>query len=451
MKTLVLIITAFLAAGLGGWALQADEPTIEPAVPPDSQLSTLNSQLEILPLWREILSGKRPMRIGLARSAEKITLSCEGPFKVFVDGVFFRDAAEGESITFSGEMKEWVALVPEGNEAWSIRLDGRPFSGRYPGKMEIYSAGSGEAARLTLVNEVPLPEYVAGVIEKEMPASFCLEALRAQAIAARSYALSYLGRHAEEGFDLCAETHCQVYRGLPDPFAPAVSAAFSTRGQIITFQGQPVRTFYHSTCGGETADGLFLSENSTGLPYLAGAPDAQSRQPLSGEEAISRFLSENSSGYCSISPKYRWRVSFTAEEMNALIQANLGGAIGIPGLNAGKVKSLRIASRRGARVKTLEVECESGTYSVQGNSIRWLFCGDSGTSSSRLLSTLFTLSMEKDGAGSPKRYNFTGGGWGHGVGMCQWGAEGRARVGASASDILSAYFPGTELWTEEIQ
>jgi len=454
MKSFVLVLIAFLGIFAAGWTLRADEPTAETANPPaaaasDFGLTTQNSELTTLPLWREYLSGKRPIRIGLASAVSQVTLAGEGSFAIFVGEAFLRQGREGEILTFSGEMKEKMTLAPEEGKAWSVKVNDQPLAGRYPGKMEIFSTGSGEGAKITLVNEVPLEDYVAGVVEREMPSSFSVEALRAQAICARSYTLYYLGRHQAEGFDLCAQTHCQIYRGRPDFLGRPVVAAYTTRGQILVFQGQPVRTFYHSTCGGETANGLALSENPTTLPYLLGVPDAQSRAPLSGEETIASFLGGNSDSFCSISPKYRWQVSFRAGEINAIIQANLPTLLKQPDLKPGKVKSMRIAVRLAARVQALEIECESGTYSVQGNDIRWLF-RNSDKAKNGLMSTFFSLSISRDETGNPIKYTFTGGGWGHGVGMCQYGAEGRARAGAGALEILAAYFPGTELWTEEV-
>ncbi|NIM05435.1 MAG: SpoIID/LytB domain-containing protein [Armatimonadetes bacterium] len=465
---LIPLVVVLLALGLGGTENEAEMPPEQPptAAPvtisdpfislpsaslrENSQLSTLNSQPAALPLWREYLSGKRDLRVGLVKGVSKLSLYCEGDFQIFVDGAFLRDGNQGEYITFSGEMKESVTLAAEEGEVWTVRIDGRPFPGRYPGKMEVFYAGGNGETGLTLLNEVSVEEYVAGVAEKEMPSSFSLEALRAQSIAARSYALSYLDRHEDDGFDLCAGTHCQVYRGKPDTFGPAQAAAFSTRRQIIVYEGQPVRTFYHSTCGGATADGLFLAENSTNRAYLCGVLDAKAGAIPSGEKDISRFLSERSSGYCSISPKYRWQVSFTAREVDGFIQANLGQVLGQPWLRPGRVKSLRVGRRHGARAEVLEIDCEYGRYSLQGNTMRWLFHDAGDKFASRLMSTLFSLGVQRDGSGEPTRYVFTGGGWGHGVGMCQWGAEGRARAGASATDILSAYFPGTELWTEKV-
>jgi len=101
-------------------------------------------------------------------------------------------------------------------------------------------------------------------------------------------------------------------------------------------------------------------------------------------------------------------------------------------------------------VYDLEVICDAGTFLVRGNAIRWLFRGNSDKARSGLMSAFFSLSVSKDKAGNPRQYTFTGAGWGHGVGMCQWGAEGRARSGASAAEILSAYYPGTELYSEEL-
>lgn len=410
--------------------------------------------------WQDYLTGNRLMAIGLARRAQEVSLVCNGSFKIFVNGVLLRSGAAGEVVTFSGEMNERLTLVPEPGKLWFVKVNGRPLSGvsegkaafRYPGKLDIFASpgcGGGDQARVTLVDRIPLEQYVCGVIEEEMPSSFPLEALRAQAICARTYALFYLGRHQADGFDLCASTHCQVYNGKPDRYSSPVAAAFSTRGQVLLYDGQPAGTFFHSTCGGETADGRFLAENTRDRPYLVGVSDLRARTVPYDDNGLKRFLAGGSEGYCRGSRKYRWTVTLSAAEVDTLVQANLGKVLGQPSLQPGKVKMLRIASRERARVKVLTVECAESSYDVEGNNIRWLFKGASQAKGG-LMSTMFTMSVGKDAAGN-LQYTFVGGGWGHGVGMCQFGAQGRAQAGQSAAEILAAYFPGAELWNQATQ
>jgi stage II sporulation protein D len=105
------------------------------------------------------------------------------------------------------------------------------------------------------------------------------------------------------------------------------------------------------------------------------------------------------------------------------------------------VLDMRILNRVGARVSVLEVVCECGTFYVKDNYIRRLFAGKP----ERVKSTYFTLTVNKDDSGKPLEYVFIGGGWGHGVGMCQMGAAGRANAGQTAEEILQAYYPGTKL------
>jgi len=401
--------------------------------------------------WRECLAGRRLLRIGLKMGASQIDLVCDGAFKIVKNDRPWRDGEAGEKLGFSGNMTDRIALVPTERGIWKVKINGQSLPSQYAGAMEIFSsygksANGAVKSGLTLVNTLPLEEYIAGVVPREMPTTFGIEALKAQAIAARSYTLYYLGRHQAEGFDLCAGTHCQIYSGRPDALSRACTAVYNTRGQIMIYQDQPVKALYHSTCGGETADGIYLDRNSDDLPYLRGVtdiPDADSR--LNGEAAVSKFIANFPRAYCDISKRYRWEAIYTAAAVNALIAENLAKLVGQSSLKPGKVKDLRIAERDAGRVKALEVQCEAGDFLVKEDAIRWLFGRGNGRG---LQSTFFTLKVERDKAGNPTKYIFSGAGWGHGVGMCQYGAEGRARAGQSAAEILRTYYPGTELWTE---
>jgi SpoIID/LytB domain protein len=417
----------------------APAPGIE--APPPSPPQT-DSQ----PDWRSVLSGKQPISVGLMVGAVEITAACRGPFQIQSEGGGSREGQPGETLTFSDNIKYPVNLIAGDGGVWQIAINGKPLAGDYPATLKIFPSGKAAKSGLTLVNILPLDDYVAGVTAKEMPASFSLEALRAQAIAVRSYSLYYLGlKHIAEGFDLCSGSDCQMYSGLPDPLSRAAYAAASTKGQVLLYHDQPIRAQYFSTCGGETAMASFLKADANGSPpYLAGASDCDPSHPLLADEKQARdFLGPNSEGYCVISPHYRWTQTFRADEVNAFAVQNLARLTHIPDLKPGKVKSLQVIRRLGGRAQALQVDTESGSYTLAGDDIRWFF-GKQG-----LKSTFFVLDIKKDSRDRPKQYIFTGAGWGHGVGMCQYGADGRARAGQSAAEILEAYYPGAQLWISD--
>jgi len=395
--------------------------------------------------WREVLSGRQPIRIGLITGAKTIALTCDSPFQITSKDGSRQEGQPGQTVTFSGIMKYPIDLAAEAPGLWQIVIDDKPLADNYENTLRVFSSGSGNNARLTLVNLLPLEDYVAGVTAKEMGSGFSLEALRAQAIAIRSYALYYLGRHAAQGFDLCAATHCQVYKGDSDPLGRAAYAAYSTEGEVLLFQGRPIRAHYHSTSGGETASAEFLKINPADFPYLTAISDCNPARPiLADEKQISDFLHQKPDSFGAISPRYRWSVTYSPDEVNDFVAQNLGKLIGQPNLKPRKVKSLQVSRRSGGRAQTLQIDTDSGTYAVEGDAIRWLF------GRKPLQSTFFVIEPEQDHKGRIKKYTFIGAGWGHGVGMCQWGAEGRARAGQSATEILQAYYPGTEVWTTDV-
>jgi stage II sporulation protein D len=295
--------------------------------------------------------------------------------------------------------------------------------GLYPGALEIAAVGSS----LRIIDRVPLEDYLAGVVAAEVPRSFAVEAMRAQAIAARTYTLSHLGDHAGQGADLCAQVHCQVYAGLPPAGSRASQAVRDTAGEVLVWNGLLVDALYHSACGGSTAAAWDVRQSKL-LPYLTGGSDSDGY----------------GSCYCGEDRDLHWTVSFTRQQAERLIAANLGTVLGRPGLAPGRLKSMRVAARRGTRAEWLEIVTSKGSYRVRGDSIRWLF-GSGSPGPAGLKSIAFTLSTNTDRRGQPRAFVFQGAGHGHGIGLCQWGAKGRAENGQTAQEILAAYYPGAEI------
>lgn len=294
----------------------------------------------------------------------------------------------------------------------------------YPGAVELRLRPDGS---LTVVNVVPLETYLEGVVPVEMgrPGRDAADALKAQAVAARTYALRRLGSRAALGFDVYGSIQDQAYLGLPDPAdSVAVRAVRETRGEAILYDGDLIEAFYHSTCGGETAR----------VEEAFDAPPAPYLTVVSDERPDGR-------GYwCQASRYFRWTESFDRAELEARVTRNLPGLVPTPPGGVGKLLDMELLSTtREGRALALRVETSTGAYVVGENGIRELLADSDG----RLLrSTRFLFRPRRQG-GRIEELVLVGGGWGHGVGMCQVGAMARARAGHRYREILAAYYPRT--------
>ena len=300
-----------------------------------------------------------------------------------------------------------------------VRVNGRA----YRGSISAVRDRTG----LTVVNRVPLESYLAGVVSAEMGrrSTAELEALRAQAIVSRTYALRNLGRWKAQGFDLYASVSDQVYGGAGTETPEGRTAVEVTRGQILTYGGEPIDAFFYSTCGGRTAEGTEVFR-AADRPYLHSVPD----------------VAEDGSAYCSISPRYHWHEEWTGEALRATLRRTLPAAGGAAGREIAEVRDVRVAYRTpSGRVGRLSIGLRREEVQVEGPRVRQVLRPASGEI---LRSSAFTLTVT--GAGRRvTRLAADGAGAGHGVGFCQWGAVGRARAGQDHERILAAYYAGAVL------
>jgi len=308
-------------------------------------------------------------------------------------------------------------------------FEDRTFTGRL---LVTLDAGG----RLAAVLAVPLEQLLRGLVPSEMPAGSAAEALKAQAVTARSNVLAQIGtRHLTDPYVLCSEVHCQAYRGLAAHHPATDAAVRETQGEAL-FGRQDralVDGVYSAMCGGhgEDADAVW---GGVGSKSLRGQPDLPTRQAgrwaggLRQEGRLRAFLESSPPGWCSRpaaarKDRWRWERRFTAAELDAV------GA----GLGVSPVRALEV-TRRGVSGRALELRLSgpSGGAVVQGElRIRRLL--------RNLPSAMFLVEREEAG------WLLRGGGWGHGAGMCQWGAVGRAEAGQGYREILKAYFGGAEV------
>jgi stage II sporulation protein D len=314
-----------------------------------------------------------------------------------------------------------VAVRPE-RSGDHVVIGGR----RYRGEATVLRGSAG----VTVVNRVPMESYLLSVVALELgfTAAPDRQAVMAQAIAARTYAQRYRGRRQALGFDVFPTDADQVYSGVEAEKPEVTEAVLRTQGVILTYRGEPIQALFHSTCGWATDAAGDVFQNGETVPYLRGVSDRSG----SGGRAY----------YCSISPLFRWREEWDGAALNQMLSRSLPQVVGAGAANLGRVTNLEVGrTTRTGRVAELVVVTTSGRYSVPHGRIREVL----RPSADRALpSTMFQLHPERRGD-ELVRVVAAGAGFGHGVGMCQFGAVGRSRAGQDARRILSAYYPGTTL------
>jgi SpoIID/LytB domain protein len=289
---------------------------------------------------------------------------------------------------------------------------------------------------LAVVNVVKLEELLKGLVPSEIYARAHPEALKAQAVTARGEVLAKVGiKHLADPYLLCSEQHCAVYRGRTGEAASTSAAVEATRGQgLFSSDGKLVDSVYSAMCGGHTEDNDVVWGGPPN-PSLRGRPDLIGpAEGLPRPGALAEYLQAELPAACRLSTfaragKYRWEKRFTVEQVNALTTH----------LGVGPVHALSLGERGvSGRARTLTLAGEKGVTQVRGElNIRRLF--------GMLNSSMALVEEERDGQGHLSGWRFRGGGWGHGVGMCQTGAIGRAEAGQRYQDILRFYFNGAEV------
>ena len=300
-----------------------------------------------------------------------------------------------------------------------------------------------EELGLRLINVLDLEEYLQGVVTNEMPASFHPQALRAQAVAARTFALANIGRFADRGFDLDDSTLSQVYRGAISEHPDGNAAVQDTRGLVVVRDGVLVPAFYSSSMGGHTESNEWIFNSPSDQlpgenahPALRAVHDADFPVPvdLSTDEGALVFYSQTWDHFDSPgrsgNPRYRWVIGCSA----AFIADRLLNTYGVSlGPITALIPLLRSPSGRIAR---LQIVGERGMFVLQGwRSLRDFF---------QLFNSPSAI-VPRVGADGALSFDLYGGGWGHNVGMSQYGAHGRGRSGQTFREILAAYYTGAEV------
>jgi SpoIID/LytB domain protein len=353
-----------------------------------------------------------------------------------------------------------VRLEPEDPVHGALALDddpnkSGPFSLGRAVRGAIEVALFNRRRSLRLVNVVNLEDYTEGVVGAEMPSSSPLEALKAQAVIARTHALfikNISKRHKKEGFDLCDGQHCQVYAGLHAENERTRSAVAATRGRVILYKGQLAHTIYSSNCGGSSQSGDDIGWGH--VPYWGRASDSpEPIAPPASPTELRRYLSAWPDTFCkpsgAVHPSHsRWARVVAAADLEERVNRKF---------KIGKLKGLRVLRR--APTGNVEALLVLGSKRNAKLKDEFDIRGLLGVGSLR--STLFVVDTEYRLAPSsaaktkkgkkavaplvPEAFVFRGGGWGHAVGLCQSGAMGRAEAGQDYETIVKAYFAGVQL------
>jgi SpoIID/LytB domain protein len=290
---------------------------------------------------------------------------------------------------------------------------------------------------LAVVNVVKLEELLNGLVPSEIYARAHMEALKAQAVTARGEVLAKVGtKHLADPYLLCSEQHCAVYQGLSGEAASTTAAVEATRGEaLFSKDGRLVDSVYSAMCGGHTENNEVVWGGPPD-PSLRGRPDLI--EPPAGQPSpasLEAFLaSPDLPAACRLSSfarpsKFRWEKHLTAAQVNAFTQS----------LEVGPVQAMTLSERGvSGRASVLTLSGEKGATQVRGElNIRRLF--------GMLNSSMAVVEPARDAEGQITGWVFRGGGWGHGVGMCQTGAIGRAEAGQRYQEILRHYYNGAEV------
>ncbi len=311
--------------------------------------------------------------------------------------------------------KKHASLIIERGAGYSLRVDGQPIvpralvlsssqgfwsinGRRYQSKLKIFP---GPNRDLWAINELPLEDYLVGLINYEIQSHWPLEAVKAQAVAARTYAVYQKENRSGDLYDLDSGVSDQVYGGIGREDLRSRQAVRETEGELLFYRGRPIFAVYHSCCGGRT------------------------ESPQSMWPGDFPYLKRVDCNFCMDSPHFLWNYQLDGEQMGKILD--------ILGFSGSRVLSLEILQRNESkRVLQLAIKGGKAWIEISGKEFRRLLGYD------QIRSTNFIV-KENQGV-----YSFAGLGWGHGVGLCQWGAKGMAEGGMNYRSILKYYYQTVE-------
>lgn len=310
------------------------------------------------------------------------------------------------TIVYNSDAKRFVLFdnqltQPLQFESWNNEINVNGITVR--GMIQLHPV----VGKIQVVNVLKMNEYLYGVLPSEIMSGWPEEVLKAQAVAARTYAYYHLMKNNSTYFDLDATNNFQVYKGKAVETEATNKAVDATSGIIMTYNNKPILAYFHSTCGGKTTDDKYVWQGED-LPYLTSVVCP----------------------YCKNSPNYSWQVELTLNEIyEALVKRYKA---------VGKIKAITLG-REDTRVTVVKIEHDNGIIRMSGNDFRLMF------DAKKIKSLYFEARQTRTGL------ILTGHGWGHGVGMCQWGAKEMAQQGMRFDWILTFYYRGIRIMTYSLQ
>lgn len=423
----ILVLGLVLTGSQPAWAktvkgvpeVKESKPSVTSILNTKKVLPNIASQKEVK---SAVISGKSSkeepvIRIGLFCGAGPTKVSANGPFTVYDGSKKWKSFGAGSSVTVNrgGAMvavngtilgKE-VYIRP--NESGMVMCNGKT----YRGEIKIIPTVGGGG--ITVINVVGIESYLYGVVPSEMPASWNENALRAQAVAARTYALKHLGDCEAKGFDIRGDfSVAQEYKGVVAEDPRTTAAVQATKGEVVTYQGRLIDAVFFSMAGGYTEASETVWGGSS--PYLKAVSEPMN--DVTGKE---------------------WVISITKERLETIL-SSAGKSVGkIKKIHLSKLKKAPMrASDRGisGRVKNITIEGTKKTITISGETFRDLL---------QLRSTLFDFRQGK----KKDQMEIYGFGFGHGVGLSQWGAQLMAEKKRNAplyyQEILMYFYQGTKV------
>lgn len=360
-------------------------------------------------LSQTILGNEKQIRVAVLKDASDFTISARGGYKIINpvtsqilhDGRLLRLSrvtAVNNHIAIGEEEFAWPHIRITSDKDVTIHLKDK--ATRYRGDIDIYL---NDEEKFLVVNSLELEQYIRGVLYHEVTNRWPVEAIKAQAVAVRTYALYQIDKNKGGLYDLTNDIYSQVYGGRSAERYRTNIATTRTKGEVMLYQGEILPAYFHSTCGGHTEDALEL-----GWEDLA---------PLKGIKC----------DFCKFAPLYNWKKNFRLKDVQDKLNAK--------GYRLGPIKDIKILDRTASgRIKRLQIIQRDGRITtIPGKDFR-LVIGPND-----LKSNFYNIAI--------KGYYFDviGRGWGHGVGMCQWGALEMSREHYKYKEILQYYYPGVDI------
>ena len=385
--------------------------------------------------WAEKISDTEPtIRVGLFKGVSSVVIRSDGDFTILdsesgkvldkSSSGTWTATVSGSKVSFASESARIIRLEPK-KDGQLFTVSGK----RYRGAIELMNRNGS----MTVVNVIDVDQYLYGVLPAEMSPSWAVEALKAQAVAARSYVLHTSGKHKNDGFDVCTTTDCQVYKGFDGESPRTNEAVDATRGEVVTYKGEIILAAFHSASGGYTEN----SENvwNSPIPYLRGVEDFDQK-----------------------SSQYAWSLEIKPAELSRKLQSR--------GYGVGDIERIELSPLEESPQKSSDrgVSGRVTDFVIVGSNKKATISGTTLRSILGLKSTCFDLYVQEDPQGGRQQVRkakddwgsrrnsvlvIEGFGWGHGLGLSQWGAKYYAEQHVSEKNvykkILTHYYEGTEI------